>query len=119
MTKTGAKPASVDLRILPFFYQTPLFVGLSLLAGAGLISGIFKWRVLRIRRLNQELEANVRIRTREVTEQKELLAQTNLELQALQNTSAAISGTLDKVDLGRLDPRSIHVSTELPGRIPY
>ena len=44
----------------------------------------------------------MRIRTREVTEQKELLAQTNLELQALQNTSTAISGTLDKVDLGRL-----------------
>ncbi len=97
-----SEAASADLRILPFFYQTPLFVGLSLLAGAGVISGIFKWRVLRIRRLNQELEANVRIRTREVTEQKELLAQTNLELQALQNTSAAISGTLDKVDLGRL-----------------
>jgi hypothetical protein len=91
-----------DLRILPFFYQTPLFLSLVLVGGAGLISGIFKWRVLRIRRLNQELEANVRIRTREVTEQKELLAQTNLELQALQNTSTAISGTLDKVDLGRL-----------------
>jgi len=94
--------ASAGLRILPFFYQTPLFLSLVLLAGAGLISGIFKWRVLRIRRLNQELEANVRIRTREVTEQKELLAQTNLELQALQNTSTAISGTLDKEDLGRL-----------------
>jgi len=94
--------ATAELRILPFFYQTPLFLGLVLAAGAGLISGIFKWRVLRIRRLNQELEANVRIRTREVTEQKELLAQTNLELQALQNTSTAISGTLDKVDLGRL-----------------
>ena len=94
--------AIADLRILPFFYRTPLFLGLVLVAGAGLISGVFKWRVLRIRRLNQELEANVRIRTREVTEQKELLAQTNLELQALQNTSTAISGTLDKVDLGRL-----------------
>ena len=94
--------ARADLRILPFFYQTPLFLSLVLVGGAGLISGIFKWRVLRIRRLNQELEANVRIRTREVTEQKELLAQTNLELQALQNTSTAISGTLDKVDLGRL-----------------
>jgi PAS domain S-box-containing protein len=94
--------ASADLRILPFFYQTPLFLSLVLVGGAGLISGVFKWRVLRIRRLNQELEANVRIRTREVTEQKELLAQTNLELQALQNTSTAISGTLDKDDLGRL-----------------
>jgi len=94
--------ASADLRILPFFYQTPLFLGLVLVAGVGMISGVFKWRVLRIRRLNQELEANVRIRTREVTEQKELLAQTNLELQALQNTSTAISGTLDKQDLGRL-----------------
>lgn len=94
--------ASADLRILPFFYQKPLFLGLVLMAGAGLISGVFKWRVLRIRRLNQELEANVRIRTREVTEQKELLAQTNLELQALQNTSTAISGTLDKENLGRL-----------------
>ena len=94
--------ASADLRILPFFYQTPLFRIFVLVVGAGLISGVFKWRVLRIRKLNQELEANVRIRTREVTEQKELLAQTNLELQALQNTSTAISGTLDKVDLGRL-----------------
>ncbi len=100
--ESWSEAATADVRILPFFYQTPLFRGLSLLVGAGLISGIFKWRVLRIRRLNQELEANVRIRTREVTEQKELLAQTNLELQALQNTSAAISGTLDKVDLGRL-----------------
>ncbi|HET6961627.1 MAG TPA: ATP-binding protein, partial [Terriglobia bacterium] len=97
-----SEAASADLRILPFFYQTPLFLSLVLVGGAGLISGIFKWRVLRIRRLNQELEANVRIRTREVTEQKELLAQTNLELQALQNTSTAISGTLDKVDLGKL-----------------
>jgi len=97
-----SEAASADLRILPFFYQTPLFRILVLVGGAGLISGIFKWRVLRIRRLNQELEANVRIRTREVTEQKELLAQTNLELQALQNTSTAISGTLDKLDLGRL-----------------
>jgi PAS domain S-box-containing protein len=97
-----SEAAITDLRILPFFYQTSLFRSLVLVVGAGLISGIFKWRVLRIRRLNQELEANVRIRTREVTEQKELLAQTNLELQALQNTSTAISGTLDKVDLGRL-----------------
>jgi len=94
--------ASAELRILPFLYQTPLFLGLALVAGAGLITGVFKWRVLRIRRLNQELEANVRIRTREVTEQKELLAQTNLELQALQNTSTAISGTLDKENLGSL-----------------
>jgi len=98
----SGEAASADLRILPFFYQTPLFLGLTLVVGAGLISGVFKWRVLRIRRLNQELEANVRIRTREVTEQKELLAQTNLELQALQNTSTAISGTLDKEELGRL-----------------
>lgn len=97
-----SEAASVDLRILPFFYQTPLFLSLAMIAGAGLISGVFKWRVLRIRRLNQELEANVRIRTREVTEQKELLAQTNLELQSLQSTSTAISGTLDKEHLGEL-----------------
>lgn len=94
--------ASLDLEIQPFFYQKPIFQAIALLVGMGLISGIFKWRVLRIRRLNQELEANVRIRTREVTEQKELLAQTNLELQALQNTSTAISSTLEKDELGKL-----------------
>jgi PAS domain S-box-containing protein len=110
-----SEAASVDLRILPFFYQTPVFLSLILVGGAGLISGVFKWRVLRIRRLNQELEANVRIRTREVTEQKELLAQTNLELQALQNTSTAISGTLDKVDLGRLILESSMSLLNCPG----
>jgi|GEM_PF-2760862 len=94
--------ASVDLEIQPFFYQKPLFQVVGLLALMGLTSGVFKWRVLRIRRLNQGLEANVRIRTREVTEQKELLAKTNLELQALQNTSTAISSTLDKEELGKL-----------------
>jgi PAS domain S-box-containing protein len=111
----SAEAASASLRILPFFYQTPLFLGLVLVAGAGLISGVFKWRVLRIRRLNQELEANVRIRTREVTEQKELLAQTNLELQGLQNTSAAISGTLEKEDLGRLILEAAMALLNCPG----
>jgi PAS domain S-box-containing protein len=94
--------ASVAVEIQPFFYQKPVFQIFGLLAVMGLFSGIYKWRVLRIRRLNQQLEANVRIRTREVTEQKELLAQTNLELQALQNTSTAISSTLDKEELGKL-----------------
>jgi PAS domain S-box-containing protein len=94
--------ASVELQIQPFFYQKPLFQLVALLAVMGLISGVFKWRVLRIRRLNQELEANVRIRTSEVTAQKELLAKTNLELQILQNTSTAMSSTLDKEELGKL-----------------
>ena len=44
MKKTGAMLRGHDLRILPFFYQTPLFLSLVLVGGAGLISGIFKWR---------------------------------------------------------------------------
>jgi PAS domain S-box-containing protein len=109
--------ASVDLRIKPFFYQKPLFHILGLIGCIGAVSGVFKWRVLRIRRLNQELEANVRIRTREVTEQKELLSQSNLELQALQNTSTAISGTLDKEELGRLILQTSMSLLSCPGGI--
>lgn len=98
----SSEAASAELHILPFFYQKLEFQFLAILGVVGFVSGVFKWRVLRIRRLNQELEANVRIRTREVTNQKELLAQTNVELQALQKTSTAISGTLDREELGRL-----------------
>ncbi len=111
----SSETASVALHILPFFYQKPVFQFLGLVAVVGLVSGVFKWRVLRIRRLNQELEANVRIRTREVTEQKELLAQTNVELQSLQNTSTAISSTLDREELGRLILQSSMSLLNCPG----
>ncbi|MEW5976088.1 MAG: two-component regulator propeller domain-containing protein [Acidobacteriota bacterium] len=94
--------ASVQLRILPPIYQKPSFQLLVLVGLVGLVGGVVKWRVWRIRRSNLDLERKVQARTHEVTLQKELLAKSNEELHALQETSTAMSSTLERSDLTRL-----------------
>jgi signal transduction histidine kinase/ligand-binding sensor domain-containing protein/CheY-like chemotaxis protein len=55
--------ASVDVRLLPYFYQTPVFVLLCVAALAGLVWMIHSLRLRALRRLNQGLEQRVAERT--------------------------------------------------------
>ena len=59
--------ASVEIELLPFFYQTTWF---AFVAGASLLvvaAGIHLWRVRHLRRREAELESRVAARTRELS----------------------------------------------------
>ncbi len=96
------KGASLEFEILPPLYRKLWFqclAGFFLLVSMG---GIVQWRTWMVRQHNLKLDRKVRERTREVLEQRERLARTNQELQALQDTSNAIIGLLDPDKLGHL-----------------
>jgi signal transduction histidine kinase/ligand-binding sensor domain-containing protein len=76
--------AALAFTVLPFFYQTWWFRVGAVLASAGVIAGLFSWRVRRIHREAQALQAqNVELERR-IAERTAELAKSLEELQAAQ-----------------------------------
>lgn len=60
------------------WWQTPWFLILSMLAGAGAVFSIIRWRIAHLHRHNQELESLVTARTQELKEANEALRNQNI-----------------------------------------
>lgn len=76
----GANVNSFTLELLPYYYQTGWFAVVSGTLGMWLLINAYRWRVNRLRRrqnrlqaANAALESRVRERTRELAEQRNLL----------------------------------------------
>ena len=67
--------ARLSLTVAPFWWETWGFYLLSALSLGGLVLGMYQWRTRRLRRRRNELEEEVRVRTREVHDQKDQLAE--------------------------------------------
>lgn len=66
-------PAVLRFRVLPPWWQTWWMLGVYALAAGGVIAGAFRWRLGAIRRRNENLEALVSERTRELRTREEQL----------------------------------------------
>ena len=67
--------ARLSLAVAPFWWETWGFYALLALALGGLVLGMYQWRTRRLRRRRDELEEEVQVRTREVHDQKDQLAE--------------------------------------------
>jgi PAS domain S-box len=72
--------ASLAVTLPPYYYQSTWFKALVAMAGVALLGGIYAWRVSHIQRrsrllkaANEQLDARIRERTRELSEQRNLL----------------------------------------------
>jgi signal transduction histidine kinase/ligand-binding sensor domain-containing protein len=77
-------PVQLRFTVEPYFYQTTWFKLLCLLALAGLIWLIVRWRTAATRRHNLELEALVSKRTEQISKQKTEIEDTLHQLKATQ-----------------------------------
>jgi PAS domain S-box-containing protein len=85
----GSADATLAFAVEPRFYETGWFVFFSVVAGAMIVRGLYRWRVIGIRRRNQRLQQLVRVRTRELEEEivqrkyaEEQQAALNLDLES-------------------------------------
>lgn len=60
--------ASLVFRLMPHVYETPWFIALASLSVVGVLLGAYRRRIHRLERREQELEALVELRTRELRE---------------------------------------------------
>jgi ligand-binding sensor domain-containing protein len=67
--------AALSLRKRPYFHQTPLFYGLCGLLLLGVFTGVYTWRLRRLKRRQQEIEELVERRSRQLVEAEDLLAE--------------------------------------------
>jgi len=72
---------SIDILVLPPWWETFWFRGTALLLGAGLIAGAVGLRIQRIQRLNRQLEMQVAQRTRELKAEKEIAEKSSRQAQ--------------------------------------
>ncbi|MBI3651904.1 MAG: PAS domain S-box protein [Acidobacteria bacterium] len=87
--------AAVSFELRPYFYQTRWFYALAVLALALLLGGSHLFRTRHLRIVNQELEARIGERTREVLRQKDATALIN---QQLVETVQALEEAKDKLE---------------------
>jgi ligand-binding sensor domain-containing protein/serine phosphatase RsbU (regulator of sigma subunit) len=73
--------ASHSFELKPFFYQTTWFKGLVLLFAFALGAGIYFLRVQRLKKTKQRLETVVKLRTHEITRQKDEIKLQNEQIQ--------------------------------------
>jgi ligand-binding sensor domain-containing protein/serine phosphatase RsbU (regulator of sigma subunit) len=74
------KGKSIKITILPYFYQTWWFRGLTVLLVLALIIFIYYYQLNRVRRRNEELEREVTLRTQEITQQNAEIISKSAEL---------------------------------------
>jgi len=67
--------ARLPLAVAPFWWETWWFYVFSVLGLGSLVLGLYQWRTRRLRRRRDKLEEQVRVRTREVYNQKDQLAE--------------------------------------------
>ncbi|MCC6398731.1 MAG: response regulator [Bacteroidetes bacterium] len=90
--------APLRVRILPHYYQTWWFYGLSAIVLAGLVWGGFRWRLTQHRKREQDLLRRVEERTQELLKAKELAeAATRAKGQFLANMSHEIRTPMNAV----------------------
>ena len=69
------KHTSIRVIIPPPFWQTGWFIGLMIIAGIALATGLYQWRTHAILKKNELLEAEVEARTNEVIKRKDEIEQ--------------------------------------------
>lgn len=88
--------ASLELTILPPWWETPWAYLSYILFGLMAVGSVFKWRVQSLEKRNADLEAMVTLRTTEVVQQKE----------AVEHAKQTIEAQADKLrDLDRMKSR--------------
>ncbi|SFO91696.1 Signal transduction histidine kinase [Chitinophaga sp. YR627] len=92
---------ALTIRILPYWWQTWWFRGVALLALALGVTGIFYWRVARVKRRNRQLKAEVRRQTARLQESNASLVEQHdkiaLQKEKLEISYAEIVRQTDKI----------------------
>jgi len=85
---------ALKIRVLPPWWQTWWFRSIALLIIGSALLAFVRLRMRRLRILNQELEARVRLRTEQLAEQNHRLEEANLKLQEAENNKARLAAML-------------------------
>ena len=72
----SAVPALLHLEIMPFFWQRPLFIGMSILFFCLALLLLYRWRVASLWRSEQKLRQQVQVKTAELQQQAVVLRAT-------------------------------------------
>lgn len=67
----SAQPTATSFTLTPYFYETPLFQLLCLIAAAILILGAYRWRVQHLKAREEELLELIDLHTKHLREEKE------------------------------------------------
>lgn len=87
-------PATFDFTIAEFWWQHPVMYLLYGLTSIFSIMGLFRWRVYRLRRRQEELEAEVETQVAQIRMQQERLLLLN---EQLQEKNGALASTIDQL----------------------
>lgn len=82
-------PATFDFTIARPWWQHPVMYLVYLLAGAGMVMGVFRWRLHRLQRRQEELEQEVDAQVAQIRAQQESLLTLNEQLHEKNDTLAS------------------------------
>lgn len=87
-------PATFDFTIARSWWQHPVMYLVYMLAGAGMVMGVFRWRLHRLQRRQKELEKEVDAQVAQIRAQQESLLALNEQLHEKNSTLAS---TIDQL----------------------
>lgn len=73
----------LNIQVKPYFYHTPIFIVLSAIFVVLAVAALFVWRMRRIKEKKEELERAVAERTKEISQQKQMLEERTMRIQEL------------------------------------